>query len=89
MIYAFGFLAVIGVLMMLMGYSNKVDSDDEGSGNVFLAGMSIALFGMFALGVLVEGQSDKRVKHQSKPSIEITIKDGKADTTYIYNFEEK
>jgi hypothetical protein len=87
MIYAFGFLAVIGVLMMLTGYSNKFDDDDEGSGNLFLAGMSVALFGMFSLGVFVEGQSDKRVKHQVKPSIEITIKDGKTDTTYIYNFE--
>jgi hypothetical protein len=87
MIYASGFLAVIGVLMMLTGYSNKFDDDDEGSGNLFLAGMSVALFGMFSLGVFVEGQSDKRVKHQVKPSIEITIKDGKTDTTYIYNFE--
>lgn len=87
MIYASGFLAVIGVLMMLIGYSNKFDDDDEGSENLFLAGMAIALFGMFSLGVFVEGQSDKRVKHQVKPSIEITIKDGKTDTTYIYNFE--
>jgi hypothetical protein len=87
MIYASGFLAVIGVLMMLIGYSNKFDDDDEGSENLFLAGMAIALFGMFSLGVFVEGQSDKRVKRQIKPSIEITIKDGKADTTYIYNFE--
>lgn len=87
MIYTFGFLAVIGVLMMLIGYSNKFDDDDKGSENLFLAGMAIALFGMFSLGVFVEGQSDKRVKHQVKPSIEITIKDGKTDTTYIYNFE--
>ena len=87
MIYASGFLAVIGVLMMLIGYSNKFDDDDEGSENLFLAGMAIALFGMFSLGVFVEGHSDKRVKRQIKPSIEITIKDGKTDTTYIYNFE--
>ena len=87
--WIFGFLAFIGVLMTFIGYSSKVDSDDEGSGNLFLAGLVLALFGMFALGVFVEGQSDKRVKHQIKPSIEITIKDNKADTTYIYTFEEK
>ena len=89
MAYAFGFLAVIGVLMVLIGYVNKVDSDDEGSGNLFLAGLTLALFGIFCVGVLVGDQSDKRVKSQVKPSIEITIKDNKADTTYIYNFEEK
>lgn len=87
--WMFGLLAVMGVLMMLISYSLNADSDDEGSINLFLAGMALTLFGMFALGVFVEGQSDKRVKHQVKPSIEITIKDGKADTTYIYNFEEK
>lgn len=89
MIYAFGFLAFIGVLMMLIGYSNKIDDDDEGSQNLLLAGMAIALFGMFCVGVFLGGQSDKRVKSQIKPSIEITIKDNKADTTYIYTFEEK
>jgi hypothetical protein len=87
MVYVFGFLAFIGILMTLIGYSNKIDDDDKGSENLFLAGMSVALFGMFSLGVFVEGQSDKRVKSQVKPSIEITIKDGKTDTTYIYNFE--
>ena len=87
MIYAFGFLTFVGVLMMLIGYSNKIDDDDEGSHNLFLAGMAIALFGMFCVGISVGGQIDKRVKHQIKPSVEITIKDNKADTVYIYNFE--
>lgn len=87
--WIFGLLAFIGVLMTLIGYSSKSDYDDEGSTNLFLAGLALALFGMFALGVFVEGQSDKRVKHEVKPSIEIVIKDGKADTTYIYKFEEE
>lgn len=87
--WIFGFLAFIGVLMTFIGYHSKSDYDDEGSGNLFLAGLTLALFGIFCVGVLVGDQSDKRVKSQVKPSIEITIKDNKADTTYIYNFEEK
>lgn len=89
MIYAFGFLTFIGILIMFVGYSNKIDDDDEGSQNLFVAGMTVALFGMFCVGISIGGQIDKRVKSQIKPSIEITIKDNKADTTYIYNFEEK
>jgi len=87
--WIFGLLAFIGVLMTFIGYSSKSDYDDEASTNLFLAGLALALFGMFCVGISIGEQIDKKVKHQVKPSIEITIKDNKADTTYIYTFEEK
>lgn len=85
--YLLGFAVVVGVIMMLIGYAIKVEDDDQNG--LFIAGTTIALMCMFALGGYVSYKQERKVKHQLKPSVEIVIKDGKADTTYIYKFEEE
>lgn len=85
--YLLGFLVFVGVLMMLIGYTLKVEYDTDHS--LFLAGMTLALVCMFALGGYWFYKQEHKIKYQIKPSVEIVIKDGKADTTYIYKFEEK
>ena len=87
MIYLLGFLAFMGVIMMLVGYALKVEGDKENG--LFIAGMTLALVSMFILGGYWFYRQEHKVKYQIKPSVEIVIKDGKADTTYIYKFEEK
>ena len=86
--FILGLLVFVGVIMMSIAFIIKVDDNDKRMENLFLLGMTLALFCMFSLGVFVEGESDKKVKYQIKPSIEVLIKDGKADTTYIYKFKE-
>ena len=51
--------------------------------------MTLALISMFILGGYWFYRQEHKVKSQIKPSVEIVIKDGKADTTYIYKFEEE
>ena len=85
--FLLGFLVFVGVIMMLIGYTLKVEGDNEHS--LFLAGMTLALICMFVLGGYWFYKQEHKVKYQIKPSIEVLIKDGKADTTYIYKFKEE
>lgn len=85
--YLLGFLVFVGVLMVFIGYAFKVEGDNENG--LVISGMTLALLGMFILGGHVFYKQEHKVKHQIKPSIEIVIKDGKADTTYIYKFKEE
>lgn len=87
--YLLGLLVFVGVLMMLIAFAIKVDDDDKRMETLFLVGTTVALFCMFALGGYWFYKQEHKVKHQIKPSVEIVIKDGKADTTYIYKFKEE
>ena len=87
--FILGFLAFVGVLMMIIAFAIKVDDDDKNMESLFLAGVILVVISMFALGGYWFSKQKHKVKHQLKPSVEVLIKDGKADTTYIYKFEEE
>jgi len=87
--FILGFLVFVGVLMMIIAFAMKVIGGDKNMESLFAAGMTLALMCAFTLGGYVFYKQDHKVKHQIKPSIEIVIKDGKADTTYIYKFKEE
>ena len=86
-IFLFALLILVGVIMTVIAYALKTAGDDEGS--LFIAGLALTAFFSFCLGVMIASGGNFKLKHPVKPSIEVLIKDGKADTTYIYNFEEE
>ena len=87
MIFLFILLILVGVIMTVIGYALKIAGDGENS--LFVAGLTLTVFFSFGLGVIIASSGHFKVKHPVKPSIEVLIKDGKSDTTYIYNFEEE
>jgi Na+-driven multidrug efflux pump len=87
--FILGLLVFVGIIMMFVAFRLKVEDNDTNKGDLFILGMTITLFCMFALGGAWFYKQEHKVKYQIKPSIEIMIKDGKADTTYIYKFKEE
>lgn len=87
--FILGLLVFVGIVMMLIAFSIKVDDNDKVMETLFLVGMTVSLGCMFSLGGYWFYRQEHKVKYQIKPSIEITIKDGKADTTYVYKFKLK
>lgn len=87
--FILGFLVFVGVIMMVIAFSIKVDGNDKDMENLFAVGMTLALICTFALGDYWFYKQEHKVKYQLKPSVEITIKDGKTDTIYVYKFKEE
>lgn len=86
-IFLFALLILLGVIMTVVGYALKIAGDGENF--LFIAGLTLTAFVSFGLGVIIASGGDFKVKHPVKPSVEVLIKNGKADTTYIYNFKEE
>jgi len=86
-IFLFALLILVGAIMTVVGYAFKTEGDGENS--LFIAGLTLTALFSFGLGVIIASKGGFKVKHPVKPSVEVLIKDGKADTTYIYKFEEK
>lgn len=87
--FLLGFLVFVCVIMMVIAFAIKIDGNDKDMENLFAVGMTSALICTFVLGGYCFYKQEHKVKYQLKPSVEITIKDGKADTTYIYKFKEE
>lgn len=81
-------LAIIGLVLVLIGYGIKNDDNGE-SLNMFMCGLILLMISMLAIGVLMGKNEIKNSKHKVTPVVKVECMNTKCDTTYIYSFKEE
>ena len=82
-----GVLGFVAILMLVISYSVKTESDNEVF--MFVFGVFMLIISVLAIGILIGEGEIKYSKYKVTPVVKVECMNMKCDTTYIYSFKEE
>jgi uncharacterized membrane protein len=82
-----GVLGFVAILMLVISYSVKTESDNEVF--MFVFGVFMLIISVLAIGILIGKGGIKYSKYKVTPVVKVECMNMKCDTTYIYSFKEE